>query len=84
MEVLVFWQPFHKSDISDTAFFSGRLANILLEILVACLLYTAAHIFFLVNYLWQGSLYVTFTVIFEVTLSVAGWQIIFSNISGRF
>lgn len=81
----MFWQPFHKSDISDTAFFNRRLANTLLEILVACLLYSSAHIcFFLVNYLWQGSLYVTFTVMFEVTLSVACWQIIFSDISGRF
>jgi len=52
----VFWQPFHKSDISDTAFFSGRLANILLEILVACLLYTAAHIFFFPSKLFMAGL----------------------------
>jgi hypothetical protein len=80
---LVFWQLFHKSDISDIAFFSGRLANILFETLVACLLYTAAHFFCSIIYS-QGSIYVNFTVMFEVTLSVAGWQIIFSDISGRF
>lgn len=54
----MFWQLLHKSDISVIAFFSGRLADILLETLMACSLYTAAHIFFYSKLFIDKALYI--------------------------